>query len=84
MDQECQKIVKDANRVRLWDATTEAWKQTLESHSDQVNAAAFPPDGKVLGSASHYKTVRLWDATTGAWKQALETYRTLASFIFSK
>ncbi|KAN0073185.1 hypothetical protein V8E54_008405 [Elaphomyces granulatus] len=60
------------NTVRLWDATTGAWKQTLEGHSYSVNAVAFSPDGKVLASASLDQTVRLWDATTGAWKQTLE------------
>jgi WD40 repeat protein len=58
--------------VRLWDATTGAWKQTLEGHSGPVRAVAFSPDSKVLASASSDETVRFWDATTGAWKQTLE------------
>ena len=65
----------DDNTVRLWDATTGAWKQTLEGHSHWVNAVAFSPDGRDLASASHDMTVRLWDATTGAWKQTLEGHR---------
>ncbi|KAN0069077.1 hypothetical protein V8E54_012706 [Elaphomyces granulatus] len=69
------KVLASASQdetVRLWDATTGAWKQTLEGHRDSVNAVAFSPDGNVLASASHDNTVRLWDATTGAWKQTLE------------
>ncbi|KAN0087273.1 hypothetical protein V8E54_000961 [Elaphomyces granulatus] len=58
--------------VRLWDASTGAWRQTLEGHSDWIKAIAFSPDGKVLASASSYQTVRLWDGTTGALKQILE------------
>jgi WD40 repeat protein len=33
-------------------ATSGAWKQTLEGHSDLVKAVAFSPDGKVFASVS--------------------------------
>jgi WD40 repeat protein len=70
--------------LRLWDATTGAWKQTLEGHEDEVQAVAFSPDSQTLASASRDRTVRLWDATTGAWKQTLEGHNgTVQAVAFS-
>ena len=67
----------DDKTVRLWDAGSGAALQTLEGHSDWVNAVAFSPDGKLLASASGDKTVRLWDAGSGAALQTLEGHSDL-------
>jgi WD40 repeat protein len=66
--------------VRLWDATTGKWLQTIEGHTDKVTLVAFSTDGTQLASGSDNKTVRLWDATTGKWLQTLKGY-TMLSFI---
>ena len=49
-----------------------AHQQTLEGHSDYVNAVTFSLDGKTLASASSDHTIRLWDAATGAHQKTLE------------
>ncbi|PLN81768.1 WD40 repeat-like protein [Aspergillus taichungensis] len=46
--------------------------QTLEDHSDSVNAVAFSPDSKVLATGSRDKTIKLWDTNTGALQQTLK------------
>jgi len=39
---------------------------TIRTHSNNVGAIAFSPDGKRLASGGNYNTVKVWDAATGA------------------
>ena len=58
--------------------------QTLEGHSDSVNAVAFSPNGKLLASASHDNTVQLWDVGSGAVLQTLrDHWSTVYAVVFS-
>ncbi len=51
-----------------WDALL----QTLETHSDYINAVVFSPDGKMLASGSEDSTIQLWDAATGMTLEILK------------
>jgi RNA polymerase sigma factor (sigma-70 family) len=62
--------------IRLWDAKTGDWKQTLEGHDGYgVKSVAFSSDGKLLASGGLDGTVRLWDTTTGKLKQTITGYQ---------
>jgi WD40 repeat protein len=59
--------------------------QTLEGHTDSVEAIAFSKDGNTLASASGDRTVRLWDPTTGQCRQTLEGHTdAVGAIAFSK
>ncbi|KAF8535105.1 NACHT and WD40 domain protein [Trichophaea hybrida] len=83
-----------AIRQQFWDQTPrwiqhmpvvqEDWNpalQSLEGHSDWVNAVAFSPDAQLLASASDDNTVRLWGPSTGASRGTLEGHSSSVSAV---
>ncbi|KAH8743408.1 WD40-repeat-containing domain protein [Diaporthe sp. PMI_573] len=70
------------NTVKVWDAATGAYMQTLEGHGLPVTSAAFSADGQRLASGSHDKTVKVWDVATGACAQTLEIDRVITHLSF--
>jgi WD40 repeat protein len=48
----------------------------LEGHSLPVYTVKFPPDGKLVESASRDNTARLWDSATGAARHTLKGLKT--------
>ena len=52
--------------IRCWDANSGKLIQTLEGHTDAINALAFSPtDDRLLASSSHDNVVKLWDLSKG-------------------
>ena len=49
--------------------------RTLVGHTNEVNAVAFSPDGKLLASSSRDETIRLWDTQTGECLRVLRPDR---------
>ncbi|KAL3072395.1 hypothetical protein niasHT_034079 [Heterodera trifolii] len=49
--------------LKQWDADKFHWIQTLNGHTDQIDALAITADGRTLISASRDKSVRLWQLT---------------------
>ena len=61
----------DAAASRLVELLADRHIQTLEGHTNSVNAVAVTPDGKYAISGSIDNTLRVWDIITG---------QTIASF----
>jgi hypothetical protein len=60
--------------IRLWDVATGAAVQTLEGHSNLIDALATDRDGKRLISGSSDGTAKLWDTDTGGLMATLPSF----------
>ena len=57
-----QKCIRTASQAeKNWKSSL----QTLEGHSEKINALIYSPDSKMVASASDDGTVKLWDTITG-------------------
>ena len=51
--------------VHLWNIPHRTVNLTFKGHTNDVNALAFTPNGRILASGSADETIRLWDTSTG-------------------
>ena len=62
---------------RVWNADSGDVLAKLEGHSDQVNDAAFSPDGAMLATGNLAGSVKLWNAANGREIASLEGHTDL-------
>ncbi|KAK3349202.1 hypothetical protein B0T25DRAFT_591653 [Lasiosphaeria hispida] len=60
--------------VKIWDAATGIYTQTLKGHSHYIYSIAFSPDSKLVVSGSGDKTMKIWDTATGICTQMFKGY----------
>ena len=63
------------NSARVWDARTGALIITLKGFAEEVEKAAYSPDGKRILTVSYENAARLWDAATGILIAPLEGHQ---------
>ena len=54
----------DTHTVKIWDLRDDT-VTTLTGHTDEINAVAFSPDGRLLVSGGNDWTFRVWDVAAG-------------------
>src|SRR5438876_4546899 len=63
--------------LKLWDLASGRCLQTLEEHTERVQALAWSPDGGTLASGSFDHTIRLWDGQEGTVRAVLQGHSTV-------
>ena len=61
--------------AHIWDAESGRELLKLEGHTDDVCAAAFSPDGKIIATGSYDEYVCIWDAESGKKLLELEGHK---------
>ena len=69
--------------ARIWDVALRKEERRLVGHTDQVEFAAFSPDGTKIVTASEDRTVRIWEVQSGKELLKLEHPRHVCSATFS-
>ena len=70
--------------ARVWEASSGRILAELRGHTDDVNSAAFSPDGKLAVTASKDHTARVWEVATGKSTIELRGHTTnVSSAMFS-
>ena len=62
----------DGTRIKVWELSTGALKQTLVAPGREIDSLAFNVRGQLLASAGDDKTVRIWDVAEGRQVQTLD------------
>lgn len=63
------------NTVRIWDANTGAFLQSLTGHTSDIRCVTFSPDGSRIATASLDSTAKIWDVNMGTLLRTLTGHK---------
>jgi WD40 repeat protein len=65
--------LESSNTIKLHNARTCSYLNTLQGHSGTVRAIAFSPNNKLLASSGDDMTIRIWHTQTGVVQSVFES-----------
>ena len=74
---------KEIPAIQLWDINTEQLLFTVDKQTENIEALAFSPNGKVLASAEASSRIRLWDVESGTLLSTLKAAASSKVLAFS-